>query len=416
MTARWVRIGVVALVALLCVSSAALAAPKTVITFGSFSAGKDNEATLNAMKAAFEKAHPDIEVKLQSTGYGEYFQVLQTQVVGGTAPDCYELNYENFVAFAAKGVLADLGPLFAKSGGTFSGYDRNALNAFSYSGKQFGVPWSYSVVLLYYNQQLFDRAGVAYPTNDWTWDDVIAAGKKIRALGDDIFGSLQPVQFWEFYKVIVQNGGSLFSADGKRFTVNSPQNVEALQYLVDKVNKYNVEPTQAQKSNQGDWDLFTAGRLGMIITGNWAFTYMKENAKFPWDVVVEPGYKQKATHFFANGLVINQASKNKEAALKWVSWVSSSREAATLRLKAGWETPPVSDPEVIRLYTQGTPPSNRQAVFESLKYLVTPPVIEQFNEMSSILDLQIQKARDLEKTPKQALDDAQKELERKIRL
>lgn len=406
----------VCLALVLSCSGSILAAKKVVITYGNFSAGRDNEPTLNAMKAAFEKAHPDIEVKLQSTGYGEYFRVIQTQVAGGTAPDCYELNYENFVTFAAKNVLTDLGPLFQSAGMDFDAYDENALRAFNYKGKQFGVPVSYSVVLLFYNKDLFDKAKVPYPTNDWTWKDVIEAGKKIRALGDDIFGIIQGVHFWEFYKVIEQNNGSLFNADHTKFTVNSPENVEALQYMVDKVIKYNIEPTQAQKSNQGDWELFCAGRVGMLINGNWAFTYMRENAKFPWDVVVEPGNKRKACHFFSNGLVINKASKNKDAALKWIKWLSSSRESCTLRVNAAWETPPVSDPEIIKLYTSQTPPDNRKAVFESLKYLVTPPVIEQFNEMAQIIDLQLQKARDGEKTPKQALDDAQKELEQKIKL
>ncbi|MGE5598165.1 MAG: ABC transporter substrate-binding protein [Bacteroidota bacterium] len=385
------------------------ASGKVTITFGNFSAGKDNAPTLNAMKAAFEKANPGIKVELRSTGYGDYFTLLQTQVAGGTAPDCYELNYENFVTYAAKNVLLDLGTLGLKK----AGYDKNALQAFSYKGKQYGVPGSYSVVLLFYNKDLFDKAGVPYPTNSWTWKDIIEAGKKIRALGENTFGIIQGVHFWEFYKAIAQNNGSLFNADRTKFTVNAPANVEALQYMVDKVNKYNIEPTQAQKSNQGDWDLFVAGRVGMLITGNWAFTYIAEKAKFPWDVAVEPGNKRKACHFFSNGYVINKSSKHKKEAMKWISWLSASRTSTLLRIKAGWETPPISDKEMIELYTSQTPPDNREAVFESLKYLVTPPVTEQFSEMAQIIDMQISKARDLEKTPQQALDDAQKELEQK---
>ena len=391
-------------------------AKKVTITYGNFSAGSDNEPTLSAMKAAFEKANPDIEVKLQSTGFGEYFRLLQTQVAGGTAPDCYELNYENFVAFAAKNALADLGPLAKAAGVSFDGYDANALDAFKYKGKQYGVPGSYSVVLLFYNKDLFDRAKVAYPSDNWTWKDVIEAGKKIRALGDDTFGIIQTVQFWEFYKTIAQNGGSLFNADRTKFTVNSPENVEALQYMVDKIIKYNIEPTQAQKSNQGEWDMFAAGKVGMLITGNWAFTYMKDKCKFRWDIAVEPGNKQKACHFFSNGYAINKSSKKQQEAMRWITWLASSKESSMLRLEAGWETPPVSDKSVIDAYIAERPPDNRKAVFDSLKYLVTPPVIEQFNEMAEIVDLQLQKARDGEKAPKQALDDAQRELEQKIKL
>ncbi len=390
-------------------SCSVLAAEKVTVTYGNFSAGSDNASTLNAMVNAFQKANPDIEIKLQSSGYGDYFTLLQTQVAGGTAPDCYELNYENFVTYAAAGVLSDLSSM----GLDRKTYNQDALKAFAYKGHQYGVPGSFSVVLLFYNKNLFDQAKVAYPNEKWTWKDVVEAGKKIRALGENIFGLSQPVQFWEFYKVVAQNGGSLFNSDRTKFAIDAPANVEALQYLVDNVNKYNIVPTQAQMSSQGDWDMFTSGRIGMIITGNWAFTNFAERAKFPWDVTVEPGNKKKACHFFSNGYVINKSSKHQKEALKWINWLSSSRISSMLRIKAGWETPPVSDEEIIELYTAQTPPNNREAVFASLKYLVTPPVTTQFSEMSSIIDTEIAKARDMQKTPQQALEDAQKELERR---
>lgn len=406
----------VCLVLVVASSSTLLAQKKVTITYGQFSSGAQNAKTLEAMKAAFEKANPGIEVRIESTGFGEYFTQLQTRLAGGTAPDCYELNYENFVTFAAKGALVDLGQLFASADLKREAYDQNALKAFSYRGKQYGLPESYSCVLLFYNKDLFDRAGASYPTDQWTWQDLLAAAKKIRALGDSYFGLLQPIQFWEFYKVIEQNNGSLFNADRTKFAVNSPANVEALQYLVDNVRKYNVVPTSAQQSGQGDYDLFYTGRVGMIITGNWAFTEFIQKAKFNWDVAVEPGNVQKACHFFANGIVINKDSKNKAEALKWAGFMSSSKAAAILRIKAGWEVPAVSDPEIIKEYTAQKPPENRKAVFESLKYLVTPPVIEQFNEMAEIVKEQLEKARDGEKTPQQALDDAQKQLEMRIKL
>lgn len=97
---------------------------------------------------------------------------MQTRVAGGTAPDCYELNIENFAAYANKGLLAEI------SGVDVSGLNDTALNAFCVNGKQYGLPESFSNVVLIYNKDLFDQAGVAYPTNDWTQDDVQAAAKQ----------------------------------------------------------------------------------------------------------------------------------------------------------------------------------------------------------------------------------------------
>lgn len=339
---------------------------------------------------------------------------MQTRVASGSAPDAYELNYENFIAYAKKGVLLDLTPLF----GNFdtSVLNKNALEAFRADGKQYGLPASFSNVVLFYNKDLFDQAGVDYPTSSWTWADVNQAAEKIRALGNDIFGIYQPIQFWEFYKTVRQNGGGLMNDDMTAFTVDRPENVETLQHLVDRMLKTNVMPTEAQMAGMGDWDLFKSGRLGMLVTGIWAFPDFSANITFNWDIEVEPGNKQKATHFFSNGLVINKDTKVAEAAFEWVKFMSASREAATIRVEAGWELPAVTYDDVLQKYLQVTPPNNKKAVFESLNYLVTPPVVEQNAEMTDIINMHLQAAAMGAKSPADALRDAQAELEKRINL
>ena len=229
-----------------------------------------------------------------------------TSVVAGTAPDAFELNYENFAAYAMKETILPLDELMVKAGFDTSVSDANALAAFKSAGKQYGLPFSFSNVIVLYNKDLFDKAGVSYPTSDWTWDDQLAAAQQIRALGDDIFGIFQPIQFHEFYKVVRQNGGSLLDESKTKFTVNTPQNVETLQYMVDRVQRYNVMPTEEQLSGMGDWDLFAAGRLGMLVTGSWAFVYDGKQI-LRWDIAVETG-NQTATHLLQR-LVIRVVKK-----------------------------------------------------------------------------------------------------------
>lgn len=392
-------------------------AGKTVtINFANFSAGGDNTKYLEEMRKIFEKKYPNIKVKVETIGYNDYFTVMQTRIAGGNAPDAFELNYENFATYAKKGTLLPLDDLIIKNKFDTSVINKNALAAFTANGRQYGLPFSFSNVILIYNKDLFDKAGLAYPTNDWNWDDLLEAAKKIRALGDKIFGLYQPIQFHEFYKVVKQNNGSLFNEDMTKFTVNSPQNIETLQYMVDRVQKYNVMPTEAQLAGMGDWDLFKSGRLGMIVTGSWAFPDFIRDCDFQWDIAVEPGIVRKATHFFANGLVLNKETKKAEAAFEWIKFLSSSREVANIRVDAGWELPAVTYPDVIERYKKQALPANREAVFASLDYLVTPPVIEQFAEMSDIMGKYLALARDGEMTPEEALNEAQKELEQKIKL
>ena len=380
------------------------------ITYANFNASGGNEETLQKMYEAFHEEYPNITVNIETIGYDDYFTQMQTRVAGGTAPDCYELNIENFAAYANKGVLAEL------TGIDTSGYNATALNAFSVNGKQYGVPGNFSNVVLIYNKDLFDQAGVAYPTDDWTWDDAMDACEKISALGDDIYGIYQPITFNEFFKVAAQYGGGVLNADKTEFTINSEENLKAATMMISKVTDTNVQPTEAQMGGMGDWDLFESGRLGMIPTGIWAFNTFADACDFNWDICVEPGGTQKATHFFSNALVVNADSDKKEAAATWINWLASSDTSAQMRIDAGWDLPAISNEEVLSGYLKLTPPENRQAVFDSLNYLTVAPIIEDYSLMSDINTGKLSLAAGGEITVQEALDQAQEECSAQISL
>lgn len=380
------------------------------ITYANFNASGGNEETLQKMYEAFHEEYPNITVNIETIGYDDYFTQMQTRVAGGTAPDCYELNIENFAAYANKGVLAEL------TGIDTSGYNATALNAFSVNDKQYGVPGNFSNVVLIYNKDLFDQAGVAYPTDDWTWDDAMEACEKISALGDDIYGIYQPITFNEFFKVAAQYGGGVLNADKTEFTINSEENLKAATMMISKVTDTNVQPTEAQMGGMGDWDLFESGRLGMIPTGIWAFNTFADACDFNWDICVEPGGTQKATHFFSNALVVNADSDKKEAAATWINWLASSDTSAQMRIDAGWDLPAISNEEVLSGYLKLTPPENRQAVFDSLNYLTVAPIIEDYSLMSDIITGKLSLAASGEITVQEALDQAQEECSAQISL
>ena len=386
------------------------AAEPVTITYCNFNSSGGNEETLAKMVAAFEAEHPNIKVEVETIGYDDYFTQMQTRVAGGTAPDCYELNIENFAAYANKGQLAEI------SGVDVSGLNDTALNAFNVGGKQYGLPESFSNVVLIYNKDLFDQAGVAYPTDDWTQADLQVAAEKIRALGDDIYGIWQPITYNEFFKVAKQYGGALLNEDKTKFTINSAENLAAATALVDRVLVSNVQPNAVQQGGMGDWDMFMSGRLGMIPTGIWAFQTFTDGCDFEWDIVVEPGSTQKATHFFSNCVVMNPKTEHPEEVATWLAWLASSTESADIRLAAGWDLPALKDLNALSSYLEITPPDNREAVFESLNYLVMPPVIEDYALMSDIITQKLAAAAEGTITVQEALDQAQAECEAQIKL
>lgn len=390
----------------------ASAQEKQTITYYTFSAAPDHLTDLQKMVDAFQTANPSITVKVQTAAYADYFTALQARVTGGDAPDVYELDYQNFVGYASKGQLLDLTSYASANAAVTARYYPKAYTAFAYKGVQYGLPESFSGVVLFYNKDLFDKAGLAYPNSSWTWKEEAAAAEKLTDKANDVWGEYSPITYNEFYKTAAQNGGSFFGADGS-VTVNSPACVEALQYMIDAQNK-GWQPTDADLAGVANEDVFKQGKIALLTTGIWLFdTIAKSDVK--WDIAVEPGNTQKANHFFANAVVVSKDSKHQDAAWKWSSFLTSDPTAAKIRVDASWELPALQDQWLFDSYLKKTPPANRAAVFEALKNPVTPPIIAQQQKMQDDIDALFDKVKSGDLTPQQALDQAKTDIEALIK-
>ena len=404
------RIGAVVLLAAIAVAAVAAIAAQarptaTVkISYFTFSAAPDHTKTLDALISIFEKQNPGIQVSYTTAPYGEYFTKLQTQVAGGTAPDTFELDYGSYLGYASSGALRDLGKL-SKGDRSFrpSRFYPRAYAAFSLKGKQYALPESFSDVLLFYNKDLFRAAGVTFPTAKWTWRDELAAAKKLTNASKGVWGDFQPIQFFEFYKVLAQAGGSFFDGAKTKATFAGPAGIRAANWLLQKPGT--VMPTQEQMAGLGDDALFKLGKLAMWHNGIWQFAAMKD-APFDWDVVVEPGDKAKANHFFTNAVAISAKTKHPVEAWKWLTFLASSKASVKARVGSGWELSPIQDATAYRSYLAQRPPANRQAVLDALASPVLTPTIKAQSQMQDIVTNDLQKAALHQVSTAQALQDA----------
>lgn len=355
------------------------------IEYFTFSAAPDHLDTLQGIIDAFEAENPGVSVEVTHAPYDEYFTRLQTRVAGGQAPDTFELNFENFVTYAESGALLDPSGAVSFDEGRFY---PEALGAFQRDGAQLGLPISFANVVLFYNADLFDAAGLDYPDESWTWDDELAAAQQLTDADAGVWGTYQPVSFFEFFKVLAQNGGQFFDDSGD-VAFDSPEGVEAAEWLIDRVGT--VTPTEADLGGQPNEAVFADGRIAMWHSGIWMFSGM-EDVDFTWDVTVEPGNTQDASHFFANAVVASATTEHEEAAGRWMEFLAGSDAAVDARLDASWELPAVADASLFAPYLEQTPPENREAVFASLDAVVVPPVIEQQQQMQDAVDQALQQA------------------------
>ena len=378
---------------------------EVTISYFTFSAAPDHLEDLDAIIAAFEEENPNINIEPQTASYDDYFTSLQTQIAGGTAPDTFELNYENFVTYARSGALLDLG----SAGIDTARYYPLALEGFQDGGTQYGLPATFSDVVLIYNTALFDEAGLDYPSPDWTWDDYLVAAEALTDADAGVYGGFQPVSFFEFYKSLAQAGGEFFDADGNA-TFNSEAGVAAAEWLTSKPGT--VMPTLADIGGTPDFDtnLFQSGKLAMWHNGIWQFNGLNESG-VAYDIEVEPGMAQQANAVFMNGVVASADTEHAEAAAKWIEFFTSSPTTVDTRLASSWELPAVDDEAAFASYLEITPPQNRQAVIAALDNIALPPVIERQAEMQEIVGQALERivldGADIQST----LDDAAAEVD-----
>jgi len=342
------------------------AAEEVTITYANFISNGGNEENLQKIVDAFEAANEGITVEVTTTDYANYFTQLQTDLAAGTEADVFDVDAGAFANIQASGVLAPF------EGFDASAYRQGVLESYAVDGAQYGLPSSFSNVVLFYNKDLFDAAGVDYPTADWTWDDMSTAAKQLTDESAGVWGHYQPISYHEYYKAVQQAGGSFLTEDGSASAIDSEAGRTAAEWLTAKSGT--VMPTAADGAGTPDFDtnLFKEGKLAMWTTGIWMIGLVGD-LPFEWDIAVEPGDAQKASATFSNAVVVSQNSEHKEAAQKWAEFLTSSKEMVDVRLSAGWELPPVSDESLLAPYLEQTPPASRIAVFDSLDSVADAP-------------------------------------------
>lgn len=336
------------------------------ITYSNFISNGGNEENLTKIVEAFEKENPGITVDVTTSAYADYFTKLQTDLAAGTAADVFDVDAGSFANIQASGALAELSDVDS------SAYRTSVLDSYNVDGAQYGLPTSFSNVVLFYNADLFDAAGVDYPTADWTWADEQAAAEKLTDASAGVWGDYQPISYYEYYKAVQQAGGQFLTEDGSAADFDTDAGIAAADWIAGKSGT--VMPTAEDGAGTPDFDLnlFKEGKLAMWHTGIWMIGLVGD-LPFTWDIAVEPGDVQQASATFSNAVVVSGDSEHKEAAQKWAEYLTSSKEMVDVRLDAGWELPAVSDEALLAPYLEKTPPANRQAVFDSLENIAIAP-------------------------------------------
>ena len=230
---------------------------------------------LTAAAKRFNATHPKIHVTVQNYGNADYaLNKVLTAIRGGSYPDIVYL-YGSWAANMARTPKAvDLAPLIkADPSINWNDFWPAERQAVAVGPKIVGVPALVDNLALVYNKKLFDQAGLAYPTADWTWDDFRAAAKKLTDPSAKQFGwayvnDASEDTVWRFDALLWQAGGDILTADQKHAAFNSPAGVAKAATLLQQMAT--VDHSVYLDSGNGNYaNLFNSGKIGMLFTGPW---------------------------------------------------------------------------------------------------------------------------------------------------
>lgn len=282
---------------------------------------KNDQASTQKIIDAFQKKHPGVTVKLEITPWDQYWTKLQTAATGGAAPDVFWMNSLNVRLYAKGGVLAPI------ENADVSAFPQAIVDGYRYDGKLYGMPRDVGVPVLWYDKELFDKAGVKYPTADWTWDDLRAAAKKLTDPAKKQYGLLAPM--WDqggFYPTMVQAGGHVISADGKKSGFDEPGSIQGLEFWTDMINKDKVAPPAQATTDTDPIQLFMTGKYGMYYGGSWLATAFKANTERGDKVDVAPlpaGPAQEAVILLGLANAVSAKSEHPAESAQFATFLSS---------------------------------------------------------------------------------------------
>jgi len=372
------------------------AGTKTEISvwMGSWWEGKKPEIV-----AAFEKDFPQYTLKLECLPINGYFDNAAAAILAGNPPDVIDLDVTQISSFAAKNLINDL-TASVESKLNAADFIQPAWRSVHYNGKMYAMPTRGSGGVYYYNKKMFDDAGVAYPKEGWTYDDLLAMAKKITVPGQkygvgiaadlsdpsNVMSSFSPV-LWAY-------GGEYLSADYKKCTLDSAEAIKAIKYWTELYTVHKVVPEGSigYTISRDVVPLLAANKVAMLPFGMSGIDVFKKDPNLQWDIVIPPSGKNRAGGW---AYTIPVTAKHQKEAVDLLLWFAKPEIQAKLC---------ATEPSNVKAWSLAEPWNTPmfQTIMKAANQGNTLPPVGKWGEIQTLIIKELQKVLQGQETPEAA--------------
>jgi multiple sugar transport system substrate-binding protein len=342
--------------------------------------------------AQFEAQHPDIRVEIINEPGDRAMDKLQAMVAAGNPPDVMSIHGALFIPLAAKDALLDLDPLIAQDQEfDLEDFYPELVELCRYERRLYSLPRYTSVYVLFYNKDLFDAAGLNYPNETWTWNEYLAAARKLTVASGDPerrrVGCV--IDFWgaRIYPWVWAAGGEILERGGRRCLLDSAEAREALQFLVDLRHKWEVCPPTTMAERRQNIAMFTNGQVAMFQTGAWDIQQMKEAKGLRWDIAPLPKKKQHATLLGMENYAIAASTEHPREAWELFKFLLGPEAQETMAREM--EKQPSRQSVANGPYLEQDAGYDRRVFVEALSYARQAPNIPEWDRVAHFIQEQL---------------------------
>jgi len=308
-------IALFSLFAVLVVSLGIASAQDEKLIVAGWSSNPEEDAMLSALLVQFTE---DTGIEAEFVPSPDFPTTMQTAFASGDYPNVFYIDSSKLPDWVEAGVVAvGEGELENPEG-----FYPSLLNTFTYDGVLYCAPKDYSTLALQYNKDLFDAAGVEYPTAEWTWDDLMAAAEKLTDKDANVVGLVTPPDLNRWLPFLYQEGGAIFDEEGN-YVMDSEAAKTALEYYISFSTGGFGGTADSVDAGWGG-EAFGKGNTAMAMEGNWVINFLLQNyPDLNWGVAELPmGSVGKATMAFTVCFAVGADNNNPEASWQLVNYLT----------------------------------------------------------------------------------------------
>ncbi len=344
------------------------AAKEPVTLTWAFWGSPEEAVSHKAVADAFMKEHPEIKIETWNAPWSDYFTKIQSLWASGDPKAVPDIAFLwPTPSYAAQGVLENLDPYIQKSGYDLKDYWPGLLESAKYQGSVYGLPRDNEVNVLYYNKDLFDKAGVKYPDENWKWGDLLTAAEKLTVTdaGGKVTQYALGMEGGKYAKWVNQNGGAILDdlVNPSKCLLAEPKSVAGIKFFSDMMNAgYAMRDADLSQAG-GDQAVFQSGQAAMIIQ-NTSRVSAFNKANMNYDVTVVPIPEGGKRSNIAGGAawVMSAKSDNKDEAWTFLQWLQSANGGEKLYTERGEIFPALQSVAKSPVFMTNQPPANKQAI------------------------------------------------------